>query len=348
MSRGLMASSASGPRPSSSSAPGRMFCRKTSTSRAYAFSHSTAAGSLRSRMIERLPPLTLWNVEPAPSRNGGPQPRASSPPSGRSTFTTSAPSRTRVSPAKGPARFCAISTTLIPASGSAVIVASAARPEHTVCVVPWARRGSVPLSPSRQRASSRRQGGPERVGSPAGDIAAERGRPPALAAELRAPGPEPPRDELEVMLVGEAEGAVDLMRDRRGDSRRLARPRLGDADLEGGVAPVGRTERVGGRDIRRRGVTGEDREVLLDGLVRPDRLAELPALGRVARGRLQNSVDSTRDLRGPRERAVLPHRVGRDASTRGSRRDGRPIEEERVARLAGEVSIGRDAEGARH
>src|SRR5207249_1359880 len=181
--------------------PGRRFWTSTSTPPRYSTSHATAPGDRRSRVMERLLALAAWKTDERSARNGGPQPRASSPPSGRSTFTTSAPSRARISPANGPARFCAISTTLIPASGS-----------------------------------------------------------------------------------------VDLVRDRRGDPRRLARPHLGDADLEGGVAPVGRAERVGGRDVRRRGVTGEDREVLLDGLIRADRLAELPALGRVARGQLQNSV----------------------------------------------------------
>src|SRR5207245_3905841 len=160
--------------------------------------------------------------------------------------------------------------------------------ERLLALAAWktGERSSRNRRPPRSAAQqSRRDGWPERVGSPAGDLPPERGGPPALTAELGAPGPEPPRDELEVVLVGEAERAVHLMRDRRADPRRLARPHLGDADLEGGITPVGRSERMGRRDVRRRGVAGKDREVLLDGLVRADRLAELPALGRVARGR---------------------------------------------------------------
>src|SRR5438552_3849076 len=102
----------------------------------------------------------------------------------------------------------------------------------------------------------------------------------ATAAESRRPSVMERLLALAAWKTGEG-----LSRNGGPDPRRLARPHLGDADLEGGITPVGRPERVGRRDVRRRGVAGEDREVLLDGLVRADRLAELPALGRVARGR---------------------------------------------------------------
>ena len=49
--------------------------------------------------------------------NGGPHPRASSPPSGFSILITSAPMSPRIMPAIGPATACPISITLMPASG---------------------------------------------------------------------------------------------------------------------------------------------------------------------------------------------------------------------------------------
>ena len=103
---------------------------------------------------------------------------------------------------------------------------------------------------------------------------------------------------------------------------------------------------MGGGDVRGRDVAGENREVLLDGLERADGLAELAALGRVARGRLQNSVHAARDLCGARERAVLPRCVGWDARARRRGGDRRSVEDERVPRLEGEVPIGLDPEAA--
>src|SRR5438445_9679547 len=101
-----------------------MFWSTMSTPLTYCLSQATSLAFFRSSVIERLPALTLWKPEPTPARNGGPQPRASSPPSGRSTLTTSAPSRASVSPANGPARFCASSRTLMPASGRAVMMSA--------------------------------------------------------------------------------------------------------------------------------------------------------------------------------------------------------------------------------
>ncbi len=43
-------------------------------------SSSCCAGSRRSQTTERLPRLSAWNVAAAPSKNGGPHARASSPP----------------------------------------------------------------------------------------------------------------------------------------------------------------------------------------------------------------------------------------------------------------------------
>src|SRR4030081_3433704 len=72
-----------------------------------------------------------------------------------------------------------------------------------------------------RRPLSRRQVGPERLGAPRGDLAPQLEGPVALPSELGAPGPETPRDEVERMLVREAEGAVGLMRDARPETRRF-------------------------------------------------------------------------------------------------------------------------------
>src|SRR3978361_884056 len=53
----------------------------------------------------------------SPSMKGGPQARASSPPSCFSILITSAPMSPRIMPAIGPATACPISITLMPASG---------------------------------------------------------------------------------------------------------------------------------------------------------------------------------------------------------------------------------------
>src|SRR4051812_7855888 len=56
----------------------------------------------------------------SPSMNGGPHPRASSPPSGFSILITSAPMSPRIMPAIGPATACPISITLMPASSPSI------------------------------------------------------------------------------------------------------------------------------------------------------------------------------------------------------------------------------------
>src|SRR5438132_380457 len=71
-----------------------------------------------------------------------------------------------------------------------------------------------------RRSLSRRQVGPERLGAPRGDLAPQLERPVALPSELGAPGPETSRDEVERVLVREADGAVRLMRNARPEARR--------------------------------------------------------------------------------------------------------------------------------
>jgi len=58
-----------------------------------------------------------WKMAEAPSRNGGPHLRASSPP-GFSILITSAPRSPSTSPAQGAATLCPSSTTTIPCSGA--------------------------------------------------------------------------------------------------------------------------------------------------------------------------------------------------------------------------------------
>src|SRR6266545_6660686 len=88
---------------------------------------------------------------------------------------------------------------------------------------------------------------PEGVGAARRDLAAEGGGPISLGAELGPPGPEPPRDEVQRVLVREADGAVALVRDTRAEARRLTGADLGDGDVERGIARVhGREAALGG------------------------------------------------------------------------------------------------------
>ena len=67
---------------------------------------------------ERLPAFEERNIVPSPFQNGGPHARPSSPVSGRSTLTTSAPSAARICAQYGPAIDVVTSTTRVPRSGS--------------------------------------------------------------------------------------------------------------------------------------------------------------------------------------------------------------------------------------
>src|SRR5262245_1875873 len=110
---------------------------------------------------------------------------------------------------------------------------------------------------------SRREIGPERVGSPRGDAAPELDGPRTFTAEFRTPRPEPARGEVERVLVGEPDGAVHLVDEAGGHAGGFAHTHLGDRDLEPGVAVgrVSRAERLLGGKPGRRHVTGDDREV---------------------------------------------------------------------------------------
>ena len=115
--RGFAARTASGPSPSSSARPGRRLWRKTSARAASRSSASRPRGSRSDRPRERFPALAERNIVPSPSQNGGPHARPSSPVSGRSTLTTSAPSAARIWAQYGPAIDVVTSSTRAPSSG---------------------------------------------------------------------------------------------------------------------------------------------------------------------------------------------------------------------------------------
>ena len=107
----------SGPRPSSSASPGRRLWRKTSAWSARRRRTARPRSSRNDNASERLPALTERNIAPSPFQNGGPQARASSPVSGRSTLTTSPPRAARTCAQWGPAIDVVTSRTRVPASG---------------------------------------------------------------------------------------------------------------------------------------------------------------------------------------------------------------------------------------
>ena len=116
MRRGLIFSSASGPRPQPSMAPGRKFSISTSTSPASCRTMSCARGSFRSRASERLLRDCTCHQTEVPSfskrhlRSGSPMP-------GGSILITSAPKSAKVLAANGPAISWPSSSTFRPLSG---------------------------------------------------------------------------------------------------------------------------------------------------------------------------------------------------------------------------------------
>src|SRR5262249_41823688 len=103
---------ASYPRPMCSRAPARKLSIMTSASRARAITMSTASGAFRFRLRLRLLRLKERNCVLSPCQKGV-QARVSSPRSGSSILTTSAPMSPSIIVQKGPARVRVRSTTLI-------------------------------------------------------------------------------------------------------------------------------------------------------------------------------------------------------------------------------------------
>ena len=81
-------------------------------------SASRPRGSRSDNARERLPAFAERNIVPSPFQNGGPHARPSSPVSGRSTLTTSAPSAARICAQYGPAIDVVTSSTRMPVSGA--------------------------------------------------------------------------------------------------------------------------------------------------------------------------------------------------------------------------------------
>src|SRR5438105_7170306 len=201
-----------------------------------------------------------------------------------------------------------------------------------------------------RRSLSRCQVGPERLGAPRGDLAPQLERPVALPSELGAPGPETSRDEVERVLVREADGAVRLMRNARPEARRFPDANLGDGDLEGGLLQVARAARVHGgegvlrRHAGRRRVAGEQGKLMLDGLEGREGAPELASLRHVLDRLGEKVLEAARHLGRARERAELPEPIRRRPGTR--RHHGRPPPRQGVPRLEGEVDVFLDRGGS--
>src|SRR5262245_21752398 len=74
----------------------------------------------------------------------------------------------------------------------------------------------------RPPSARRRDEAPQSVGALRRDLAAQAARPPGLAAELVAPGPEAARRVVQRVFLRETDGAMHLVRDRGADARRLS------------------------------------------------------------------------------------------------------------------------------
>ena len=86
-----MAFSTSQPRPHFSSVPVRKFSHSTSVLAMSCLNTSAPSGRRRSIVIERLLRASLSQVSVSPRCEGVPKRRSASPPSGCSSFSTSAP-----------------------------------------------------------------------------------------------------------------------------------------------------------------------------------------------------------------------------------------------------------------
>src|SRR5580700_239375 len=144
-----------------------------------------------------------------------------------------------------------------PASAEAPITATEAGRNN-------AERSRRPRPPSLISAPG--EEGPDAVRSLARRQAAKLQRPDALDAELVAPGPEPPRQLMQAMLVGEADGAMHLMHNVADLAGGLAHAQLRRGRGEGEIAGTGRGHRGGDRHARGRHLLRRQRQLLLDRL----------------------------------------------------------------------------------
>ena len=121
----------------------------------------------------------------------------------------------------------------------------------------------------------------------------------ALAAVFVPPSPDPAREVVQAVLVGEPHGAVYLVGDLRRDSSGLADARFGDGGMDGEAR---RTERSYGAVVgatRGGDLAGQDREVVLDGLELGDGATELLSLGGVVDGHGKDVLECSCHERDP-------------------------------------------------
>src|SRR6266850_2628204 len=117
MMRGFRRETASYPKPSFSSTPGRKFSTSTSARSTSFQSTSCPPGDLRSSPMLRLLRLIDRKYVLIPLTNGGPQSLVSSPRGGGSTLTTVAPMSPSIIVQKGPDRMRERSSTNTSSSG---------------------------------------------------------------------------------------------------------------------------------------------------------------------------------------------------------------------------------------
>ena len=181
---------------------------------------------------------------------------------------------------------------------------------------------------------------------------AELHRPGALVAEVVAPGPQPPREAMQHVLLREADGAQHLMRDggalawpprRRGSWRRPLRGRR--ASSNGRLRGIG--DGIGGRAGGGHGdghLAGEPREVVLHGLELGDRALEGDALVGVGDGEVEDRLQRARHLHGAHGGAHQQQGLLVEAGGRVLDGDGRTASKlHRVERIAADAGAVGDA-----
>src|SRR5215467_8600715 len=141
---GLRLRTASYPRPMRSRAPARKLSIMTSASRARASTMSTASGAFRFRLRLRLLRLKERNWVLSPCQKDV-QARVSSPCSGSSILTTSAPISPSIMVQKGPARVRVRSTTLICCKAEVILCCPSGEIGQAHSVPPLAKGGQGDL-----------------------------------------------------------------------------------------------------------------------------------------------------------------------------------------------------------
>jgi hypothetical protein len=127
--------------------------------------------------------------------------------------------------------------------------------------------------------------------------------PLALVAELLTPGPQAPRQVVQLVLVRESDGSVHLMGDGRDAPAGFARPALGGRHREACLASIERRSGRVGRRFRCGDFAGHAGKLLLHGLKAADRPAELNALACVVDRDLEGLFERPADQCCPPQRS---------------------------------------------